>query len=113
MKHISLAQYKEQYPDWHYFRFNVYSYKQMMSVPEWFETMLLLSNWHIVGWTDGCAMRYGAIVKTKNDAIMTKIAWNGRGLEYAGDILDEIDEEDLIDWMEGMDVDEINEEEDD
>lgn len=105
MKHIALAEYKEHYSDWHYFRFNVYSWKQMMQVPEWLESMLLQENWHIVGWSDGCAMRYGAIVKTRDDAMMTKIAWNGRGLQYAGDILDEIDEEDYWDFLEGGDED--------
>jgi hypothetical protein len=103
MKHIALAEYKEHYSDWHYFRFTGYTYRQMMEAQDWLDTMLLQGNWRIVGWSDGCAMRYGAIVKTRTDAMMTKIAWNGRGMQYAGDILDEIDEDDYWDFLEGED----------
>lgn len=101
MKHISLIEYKNDYPDWEYFRFQGYSPQQLRKIEDWAEYMLGKDNFRVVGWNDGCVLRYGFIVSNQHFAFMTRLTWDAHGLKYEGEITDEIDDEEFIeDFLE-------------
>lgn len=92
-KEIGLTQYKLRYFDWHFFRLTGYDWKKLKEIKEFLATMLDKKDYVLIAWSSGCAYRNGVALRNKNDVMRFKLIFQGYGADDAGDILDEIDEE--------------------